>query len=46
MQKWQIENSEKPEILEKLFQVSKSYSKFPYFRVFDFALLPKSKTRT
>ena len=28
MQKWQIENSEKPEILEKLFQVSL----FPSFR--------------
>ena len=38
MKKWQIKNSEKSEILEQLFRVS-------YFRVFDFALQPKSKTR-
>ena len=33
MKQWQIENFEKLEILEKLFQV------------FDFALQPKLKTR-
>ena len=33
MKKWQIENSEKSEISEKLFGV------------FDFVLQPKSKTR-
>ena len=33
MKQWQIENLEKLEILEKLFQV------------FDFALQPKLKTR-
>ena len=33
MKKWQIENSEKSEISEKLFRVS-------YFRDFDFALQP------
>ena len=41
MKKWQMENSEKSEILEiseKLFRLS-------FFRVFDFALQPKSKTR-
>ena len=41
MKKWQIKNSEKSEISEiseKLFRVS-------FFRVFDFALQPKPKTR-
>ena len=36
MKKWQIENSEKSEISE----ISEEL-----FRVFDFALQPKSKTR-
>ena len=35
MKKWQIENSEKSEISEILEKL---------FRVFDFALQPKSKT--
>ena len=37
MKKWQLESSENSEISEKLFRVF-------YFRVFDFALQPKSKT--
>ena len=36
MKKWQIENSEKSEISEITEK---------WFRVFDFALQPKSKTR-